>query len=429
MTTPVNIFWFRRDLRLEDNHGLYKACINNTTQPVFIFDTDILKHLDTSDARVTYIYDSLQTIQNTLKPLGKGLKIYCGDVLTCWKSIVQEFNVQSVYTNKDYEPYALQRDKDVSDFLKEQGIDFIKHKDQVIFEEHDIVKSNGAPYTVYTPYKNLWLKTFKPDCIIPFPSETQTHRLLNINTTLPDLKDIGFQRSTIHIRPINFTTLNKYDEVRDFPGLNETSNLSVCLRFGTFSIRKAVDIALKTNHVWLNELIWRSFFMQILFHFPHVVTQPFKPIYKLFPWRNNKNEFKAWCKGETGYPMVDAGMRELNATGYMHNRVRMVCASFLCKHLLIDWRWGEAYFAQKLLDYDLSANNGNWQWAASTGCDSVPYFRIFNPETQIKKFDPNLTYIKRWVDDFEALTYPQPIIPHKEARERCLKTFKDYLNS
>lgn len=426
MKNAINIFWFRRDLRLNDNHGLFKACEAGTTLPIFIFDTDILNHLDHDDARVTYIHQSLQAIQNILNTNGKGLKVYYGNILSCWQVILEEFTVQAVYTNKDYEPYALERDRHVFNLLSAQNIHFHTFKDQVIFEENDILKSNGKPYTVYTPYKNQWLKKLTDKHLNTFPSEKYIYQLLPIHTTLPTLDQLGFKRSKITVKPFNFNSLDVYDKVRDFPALDQTSNLSVFLRFGTFSTRHAIGLALKRNKVWLHELIWRSFFKQILFHFPHVVVKPFKPIYNSFPWLNNESEFEHWCKGTTGYPLVDAGMRELNSTGYMHNRVRMVCASFLCKHLLIDWRWGEAYFAKKLLDYDLSSNNGNWQWAASTGCDSVPYFRIFNPELQIKRFDPDLKYIKQWVNDLNELTYPQPIIDHKHARARCLDRFKTH---
>ncbi len=426
MKTSVRIFWFRRDLRLDDNHGLYKACKDGTTLPVFIFDEAILNQLQEEDARVTYIHKCLQKIQTQLKQFGKGLKVYYGNVLSCWEKILSTYDVETVYFNKDYEPSTIERDKRVVNLLNQSNIPVYQFKDQVVFEEHDILKSNGKPYTVYTPYKNQWLKLFNSEAIKPFPSEAYIHRLMDINTIIPDLSTLGFKHSIVPVKPVYFDALDKYDEVRDFPALNQTSNLSVLLRFGTFSTRKAIDLALRTNKVWLNELIWRSFFKQILFHFPHVVNEPFKPLYSDFPWRNNTDEFAAWCKGETGYPMVDAGMRELNSTSYMHNRVRMVCASFLCKHLLIDWRWGEAYFASKLLDYDLSANNGNWQWAASTGCDSVPYFRIFNPELQIKRFDTDLVYIKQWIKDFNELSYPKPMVEHKVARARCLNLFKEH---
>lgn len=425
----LNIFWFRRDLRLEDNHGLYKACMEGTTLPIFIFDTNILKHLDIHDARVTYIHFALTNLQMQLQAVGKGLKIYYGNVLSSWETILTEYNIRAVYTNKDYEPYALKRDNRVSNLLSNHHIKLYRFKDQVIFEEDDILKSNGKPYTVYTPYKNQWLKQFSDNSSKTFPSEEYIHKLLSINTTIPNLSQLGFRPSNIRVKPFQLRSLKHYDKVRDYPALDQTSNLSVFLRFGTFSIRKAINLALKTNTIWLNELIWRSFFKQILFHFPHVVNKPFKIQYTDFPWRNNEEEFKRWCNGETGYPLVDAGMKELNATGYMHNRVRMVCASFLCKHLLIDWRWGETYFARKLLDYDLSANSGNWQWAASTGCDAVPYFRIFNPETQIKRFDSDLLYIRKWIKNYDKTTYLNPIVDHKMARERCLETFKHYLNN
>ena len=426
MKTPIRIFWFRRDLRLDDNHGLYKACLEGIILPVFIFDEETLKSHDKDSAKITYTHQALQKIQNTLVQLGKGLVIYHGQVISCWEEIIKTYNVEAVYFNKSYEPYSLKKDQYVRDMLNQSGISVHSFKDQVIFEENEILKPNNKPYTVFTPYKNKWLKHFHSDNIKPFPSESYIHNLMNINTAIPSLNSLGFKSSPIRVKPVNFDSLNQYNITRDFPALEQTSNLSVLLRYGTFSIRKAIKMALNTNEIWLKELIWRSFFKQILYHFPHVVNQPFKITYSNFPWRNNINEFNAWCKGETGYLMVDAGMRELNSTGYMHNRARMVCASFLCKHLLIDWRWGEAYFANKLLDYDLSANNGNWQWASSTGCDSVPYFRIFNPERQVKRFDPQLKYIKRWVKDHDQPTYPKPIIEHKVARERCLLAFKQH---
>ncbi|UTD16136.1 deoxyribodipyrimidine photo-lyase [Tenacibaculum mesophilum] len=427
MENKASIFWFRRDLRLEDNKGLYEALQSgNKVVPLFIFDEDILESLPKNDARVTFIYETLQNLDEELKKHQSSLVVKKGKPLAIWKKLTEEFIIEAVYTNKDYEPYATKRDKEVEDFLVSKGIIFNAFKDQVIFEENEVVKNGGTPYTVFTPYKNKWLQNFSEkkdtqDFTIDFANFYQ------FLSEFPSLAFIGFEESTIKVKPYNLSNLDSYDEVRDFPSQDKTSYLSPYLRFGLVSTRKMIRFALKTNQTFLSELIWREFFMQILYHFPKVVTQNFKQKYDAVPWRNNEEEFKKWCEGKTGYPMVDAGMRELNKTGYMHNRVRMITAGFLCKHLLIDWRWGEAYFAEKLLDYDLSANNGNWQWAAGTGCDAAPYFRVFNPESQLKKFDKDLQYVRKWVKDFDELTYPQPMVEHKFARERAINTYKKAL--
>ncbi|WP_437823289.1 cryptochrome/photolyase family protein [Tenacibaculum mesophilum] len=427
MEDKVSIFWFRRDLRLEDNKGLYEALQSgNKVVPLFIFDEDILESLPKNDARVTFIYETLQNLDEELKKHQSSLVVKKGKPLAIWKKLTEEFIIEAVYTNKDYEPYATKRDKEVKDFLVSKGIIFNAFKDQVIFEENEVLKNDGTPYTVFTPYKNKWLQNFSEkkdtqDFTIDFANFYQ------FLSEFPSLAFIGFEESTIKVKPYNLSSLDSYDEVRDFPSQDKTSYLSPYLRFGLVSTRKMIRFALKTNQTFLSELIWREFFMQILYHFPKVVTQNFKQKYDAVPWRNNEEEFKKWCEGKTGYPMVDAGMRELNETGYMHNRVRMITAGFLCKHLLIDWRWGEAYFAEKLLDYDLSANNGNWQWAAGTGCDAAPYFRVFNPESQLKKFDKDLQYVRKWIKDFDELTYPQPMVEHKFARERAINTYKKAL--
>ena len=427
MENKVSIFWFRRDLRLEDNKGLHEALQSgNKVVPLFIFDKDILESLPKNDARVTFIYQMLQKLDKELREYRSSLIIKKGKPLEVWRELIEEYTIQRVYTNKDYEPYAIKRDKEIADFLTSKGIRFNAFKDQVIFEENEVLKNNGTPYTVFTPYKNKWLQNFSEkkdtqDFMIDFVNFYQ------FSSEFPPLASIGFEESTIKVKPYNLSNSDLYDEVRDFPAEDKTSYLSPYLRFGLVSTRKMVRFALTTNETFLSELIWREFFMQILYHFPKVVTQNFKQKYDAVPWRNNKEEFKKWCAGKTGYPMVDAGMRELNETGYMHNRVRMITAGFLCKHLLIDWRWGEAYFAEKLLDYDLSANNGNWQWAAGTGCDAAPYFRVFNPESQLKKFDKDLQYVRKWVKDFDELTYPQPMVEHKFARERAITTYKNAL--
>ena len=389
--------------------------------PIFIFDEAILSELPKNDARVSFIYETLNSINNELLKVGASIKIEKGTVFEVWKALLENFNIKEVYTNKDYEPYAIQREATLQSFFSEEGVSFKTFKDQVIFEEAEIVKEDGLPYTVYTPYKNKWLKQFSESTLDKFPSENYLENLLKENFDFPSLNEIGFQQSEIKVLPYNNRCITDYEKNRDIPSI-ETSNLSVHLRFGTVSIRKLVAFAIKTNATFTSELIWREFFMQILYHFPKVVHQNFREKYNYIPWRNNETEFKLWCEGKTGYPIVDAGMRQLNKTGYMHNRVRMIVASFLTKHLLIDWRLGEAYFAQKLLDFELSANNGNWQWAAGTGCDAAPYFRVFNPTTQQQKFDPDFKYINKWNPNYKSI--PE-IVEHKFARERYLNSVKE----
>ncbi|MDG1528528.1 MAG: deoxyribodipyrimidine photo-lyase [Polaribacter sp.] len=423
----MNIFWFRRDLRLEDNVALFKASLENETViPLFIFDVDIIESLQKDDARISFIYETLKDIDTELKKLNSSLLVKIGKPIEVWKELTSDYNVDKVFFNKDYEPYAITRDLEITQFLNSINTEVCSFKDQVVFEESEIVKNDGLPYTVFTPYKNKWLLQFKD---ILLPENKYSPNFYQFKREFPSLESIGFVESIIKVKPYNLNHLEQYDSIRDFPFIDQTSYVSPYLRFGLISSRKLIKIALKTNATYLSELIWREFFMQILFHFPKVVTENFKSKYNQVEWRNNEAEFQKWCKGETGYPIVDAGMRQLNETGYMHNRVRMITAGFLCKHLLIDWRWGEAYFAEKLLDYDLSANNGNWQWASGTGCDSAPYFRIFNPSEQIKKFDKELKYINTWVKDLNELTYPLPIVEHKFARERALSAYKTGLNN
>ena len=429
MENKVNLFWFRRDLRLEDNIGLHRALQSgNKVVPIFIFDTEIIENLDKKDARISFIYENLESLNKQLNDVGSSLLIKKGNTIDVWEELINDYNIESVFTNKDYEPYAIKRDQIIENLLGSKNINFKTFKDQVIFEENDVLKKDGLPYTVYTPYKNKWLQNFN----IKTDLNNLKIDLLSFykfHSKFPLLIDIGFEKSSVTVKPFNLSYLSDYKNIRDFPAQDKTSYLSPHLRFGSISVRKVVQIALNTDSTFLNELIWREFFMQILFHFPAVVTNNFKRKYDAIAWRNNTDEFDRWCEGNTGYPLVDAGMRQLNATGYMHNRVRMITAGFLCKHLLIDWKWGEAYFAEKLIDYELSANNGNWQWAAGTGCDSAPYFRIFNPEAQLKKFDSKLIYIRTWVTDFDEISYPLPIINHKIARERALMTYKQGLNN
>ncbi|MCH2488878.1 MAG: DNA photolyase family protein [Flavobacteriales bacterium] len=436
MEEPVNIFWFRRDLRLDDNVGFYKALHGqHPVLPIFIFDTEILDELPKDDARVTFIHETLQKMRKTLQADHESsIAMYYGKPLAVFKSVVSEFNVQNVITNHDYEPYATDRDTAVKEFLSEKEIGFHTYKDQVIFEKDEVVKDDGDPYVVYTPYMKTWKAKFEADEHLKIYYTSQHMKNLVAHSRLPNLSlsDIGFTKSSISIPEYDVTptTLDAYKETRDIPAKQGTSRLGPHLRFGTVSIRKMMKkaIAAKNDTFW-EELIWREFFMQILWHFPETVNNAFRKKYDRVSWRNNEAEFEKWKNGMTGYPMVDAGMRQLNKTGYMHNRVRMVVASFLCKHLLIDWRWGEAYFAEKLLDYEQASNVGNWQWAAGSGVDAAPYFRIFNPTTQIEKFDPKKKYLHTWIDELDSNSYPDKMVDHKEARERALSTYKKAVNN
>ncbi len=435
MPDKVSIFWFRRDLRLEDNIGLTKALQGeHSVLPIFIFDKNILDHLESEDARVTFIFETLQKISQKLKnSYQSSLAIFYGSPESIFSELVSKYNIQNVYTNHDYEPYAIDRDSKIKQLLEKNDINFMSFKDQVIFERDEIVKADGNPYVVYTPYKNKWKEKFdRSKLTIHQTSDFLKNLVKDTNLTNISLQDMGFKESTIKVPDYTAspTLIAEYENTRNFPAIDKgTSRLGPHLRFGTVSIRKILLKAIaQKNEVFWSELIWREFFMQILWHFPHTKDKAFKPKYDRIVWRNEEKEFVQWKNGKTGYPLVDAGMRELNETGYMHNRVRMVVASFLCKHLLIDWRWGEAYFAEKLLDYDMSANVGNWQWASGSGVDAAPYFRIFNPTTQITKFDKKLEYINTWVKDLNELTYPQPMVEHKMARERCLQTYKEALD-
>ena len=429
----ISIFWFRRDLRLKDNHGLYRALESGKkVLPIFIFDEDILDLLENkSDKRVDFIVQALQTLNSFLKSKNKGIKIFKGKPLEIYKKLTEKYEIETVYCNEDYEPYAIKRDQEIADFLASKNIAFHQFKDQVIFHKDEIVKADKKPYTVYTPYSKLWLNEFQKVDLQGFPSEKKLDNLLEIPFEEFKIEDIGFQKTDLafEVPEADLHIIKTYEETRNFPAVKGTTQLGVHLRFGTISVRKLAKIAKENNLTFLKELIWREFFMQILYHFPKVVNHSFKSKYDAIPWENNPEFLEKWKAGKTGFPIVDAGMRELNATGFMHNRVRMITASFLIKHLLTDWRIGEAYFAEKLMDYDLSANNGNWQWCASSGCDAAPYFRIFNPDEQQKKFDPDFKYIKKWIPEFGTKYYPKPIVEHKKAREKVLKVYKEALDN
>lgn len=425
----MNVFWFRRDLRLTDNAGLYRALKDGEpVLPIFIFDTNILDDLeDKDDARVHFIYDTLVEMNNELAKHGSTLHIFYSTPEKVFTELSEGYDIGKVFTNTDYESYAIERDSNIIQLLGNKGISFHSYKDQVIFEKGEIVKDSGEPYVVYTPYSRMWKAELNAFYLKEYPVKKYFKNLFQAPVReVPTLQSMGFKESKIPIpsKEVPDSLIKQYEKLRDFPGESATSRLGIHLRFGTISIRQLVSHVKKLSEVFLNELIWREFYHMILSHFPHVSKgEAFKKEYDRIQWRNDEKEFKTWCDGNTGYPLVDAGMRQLNETGFMHNRVRMVTGSFLCKHLLIDWRWGEAYFARKLLDYDFANNNGGWQWTAGSGCDAAPYFRIFNPSMQAEKFDPDLKYIRRWVPEIDSFEYPSPIVEHTFARKRCLEVY------
>lgn len=430
------VFWFRRDLRLYDNAGLYHALrANRAVRCIFIFDTDILDKLELpDDSRVSFIWQQLRALKQQLRQRGSDLQVLHGKPADVWKKLLENDAISAVYANKDYEPDTRRRDQEIAALLMEKGIPMHLYKDHVIFEESEVLSNAGTPYTVFTPYARKWQEQLTRFYLKPYPVEKYLQALEPVSDeyTFPSLEQLGFKPWPGSFPPPEPAdgVLRSYDQTRNFPALeNGTSRLGIHLRFGTLSIRKLAAEALKQNATYLKELIWRDFFIQVLFHFPQVLQHSFRKEYDAIHWRNNETEFERWCRGETGYPLVDAGMRELNASGHMHNRVRMVTASFLCKHLLVDWRWGERYFASRLLDYELASNNGNWQWAAGTGCDAAPYFRVFNPAEQLKKFDPQGIYVRRWVPEFDTISYISPLVEHRFARERALQVYKNALSA
>ena len=429
----VNIFWFRRDLRLDDNAALYYALISeDPVIPVFVFDNEILDKLENKkDSRVTFIHDSLLEMQDKLTKLGSSLLVLNATPDKAFKELVKEYDIVNVFTNRDYEPYATERDENIAELLKQHNITFHLYKDHVILEQKEVVKDDGKPYTVFTPYSKKWKAALTDYQFKSYPTEKYFDNFFKTSPKkIPSLENIGFKKTDQEFpsKSVEAELVKEYAAKRNFPGIRGTSHLGLHLRFGTISIRKLAKYASPKSEIYLNELIWRDFYQMILWNFPQVGKgKSFKPAYDHIKWLDDEVGFKKWCEGQTGYPIVDAGMRELNETGFMHNRIRMVTASFLCKHLLIDWRLGEAYFADKLLDYDLASNNGGWQWAAGSGCDAAPYFRIFNPYLQTKKFDPEFKYIRKWVPEFEEPTYPKPLVEHTFARERCLRVYKEGL--
>ncbi len=424
----VSIFWFRRDLRIDENIALFNALkSNDPIITVFIFDTEIIEELNENDARVGFIHERLMAINDFLLNYNSSIRIFKCSVVEAFEELTKEYEVNKVYINEDYEPYALKRDEQIKLLLNSKGIELDSYTDHVVFKPGTILKDDGKPYTVYTPFKNKWLKHLDNNPFQLLPKANYAN-FVKKTFQFPELAELGFVPSNIKVEDYNLSELDNYEKTREIPSLNATSFLGPHLRFGTISIRTIINQLNATDSVFLSELIWREFFIQIMFHYPNVINENFKVKYNGVVWRNNEKEFDMWCKGETGYPIVDAGMRQLNKTGYMHNRVRMITASFLCKHLLVDWRWGEAYFAEKLLDYELASNNGNWQWVSGTGCDSAPYFRVFSPSAQTLKFDSNFIYIKKWVPEYNELTY-LPMVDHKMARERALTTYKKGLGN
>jgi deoxyribodipyrimidine photo-lyase len=429
------LFWHRRDLRTADNAGLYRALKSgHEVIPVFIFDRSILQQLPENDQRMIFIHRHVAELQREYRQLGTELQVHFGDPVALIPQIAKQSGAVAVYTNRDYEPYALQRDKKIFELLKENNIDFKGYKDHVILEKNEVMKGDGTPYTVYTPYMRRWKETLTDFHLKPYPIEKYTQYLSKATATtiLPTLQELGFEGIQVVDFPaleVPLEILSNYQNTRDIPSINGTSRLSVHLRFGTISIRRLAQIARDTNEKYFNELIWRDFYQMILFHFPHAAENAFKPAYDRIPWSRNEAHFEAWRNGKTGYPLVDAGIRELNATGFMHNRVRMVVASFLTKHLLLDWRWGAQYFAEKLLDFELASNSGGWQWAAGSGCDAAPYFRVFNPKLQLEKFDKELKYTKRWVPEYGTNQYPDPIVDHQTARQKAIDTYQSVLKN
>jgi deoxyribodipyrimidine photo-lyase len=429
----INIHWFRRDLRLDDNHALYQAQQDGqAVLPIFIFDKHILEKLENrDDTRVGFIHNKIKQLKSTFKQMGSDMKVYYGYPEEIWEHLLATYDIAGVYTNEDYEPYAINRDQKIKALCEQRGIGFHSFKDQVLLDFREVLKKDQNPYTVYTPYSKRWREVLGNSSINSFESEEHlAHRVLKTEANdMPSLKEMGFEPSSVQIpdSSIDSSILAAYGKQRDYPAVSGTSRLGIHLRFGTLSIRKALSQAQEYSDKWLSELIWREFYMSILAHFPHVTERSFRPEYDRIEWLNRSKDFDRWKEGQTGYPIVDAGMRELMATGFMHNRVRMITASFLTKHLLIDWRWGEAWFAALLLDFELASNNGGWQWAAGSGVDAAPYFRIFNPYRQTEKFDPQSAYIQKWVPEWKSNNYPKPIVEHSFARKRCLEVYKKAL--
>src|SRR5690554_998289 len=426
------LFWHRRDLRLSDNAGLFAALRKGENdQPIFIFDSNILEDLNSNDQRVLFIYQHIQSLIKLYNQYGRDLWVFFDEPESVFQDLIKKNQVKGVFTNRDYEPYAKSRDEQIEALLQTQEIPFRTLKDHVIFERNEVLKGDGTPYRVFTPYMRQWKTILTPFHLKSYPTEKYIDHLHKTPVSeLISLEKIGFSTEQTQDFPSEKASdkiIRDYQNTRDIPSLLGTTRMSVHLRFGTVSIRELCRQG-RINEKYYNELIWRDFYQMILDHFPNTVDRSFKPQYDSIPWGNNEQHFLSWCEGKTGYPIVDAGMRELNATGFMHNRVRMIVASFLTKHFMTDWRLGEAYFAEKLLDYEMASNVGGWQWAASSGVDAQPYFRVFNPTSQQEKFDPEFKYVKKWVPEFGTINYPAPIVEHKVARQHAIDTYKTALS-
>lgn len=401
---------------------------NQSVLPLFIFDTNVLLELEKDDSRITFIYNEIEKIKKQLAIYGSDIIVEYGEPLNVFKKLIKEYNIKQVYCNKDHEPYGIKRDLKIKDVLEKEGIPLIQHLDHLISDKDTVLKPDSNPYNVFTHYKNRFKQLIGNDKYKEYDVGLYKNNFLQIsnNVKLLPLEYFGFKKTNTIFPPgsIDVEIIQKYHFTRDMPSLSGTSKLGIHLRFGTISIRELFRIAVDLNSIFLDELIWREFYAMILMHYPDVVYNSFKKKYDEIQWLNNEADFEAWKNGQTGYPFVDAGMRQLNESGFMHNRLRMVTASFLTKHLLIDWRWGEAYFAKKLLDYELSSNNGGWQWSAGSGCDAAPYFRIFNPSLQQKRFDPKVEFIQKWVSEYKTPSYPKPIVEHEFAVSRCKSVYR-----
>jgi len=426
----ITIFWHRRDLRFADNAGLAAALQSgHPVLPLFIYDQTILEKLPPDDARLTFIFDQVERLAHEAREAGGGFLARYGKTEAVFEALLKAYDVAAVYTNEDYEPYATERDAVIAKLVEKHGAEFKAFKDQVIFAKDEVLTKNGKPSKVFGAYSKAWQAKVTPDDFKPHPS-ARLFKKENLaspqkgDASRPTLKEMGFERHEqwtppAHLPPAK--VVENYDQVRDLPAEKRgTTRLSVHLRFGTVSIRQLMQQAQELNNKLLNELIWRDFFMMLLWHFPNTATEAYDPKMRHLPYRDDEAQYRAWCEGRTGYPLVDAGMRQLNATGYLHNRARIATAGFLVKQLFIDWKLGEHYFSEKLLDYDMSNNVGNWQWMAGTGAVAAPWFRVYSPDSQQQQYDPDYEYVKQWVPEFGTDKYPAPIVDHKFGRERAL---------
>lgn len=430
---PINVVWLRRNLRIEDNPIIQKAAKDDL--PIlllFIFDKNILSKLAKDDARVDFIHRTLEKLRTQLQSYKASILCVHGFPDEIIRKLIKSVRINAIFHAEDFEPAAKLRDDKIKEIAQESGIAVYTALDHVIFHPSSVLNKQGRPYLVYTPYYRAWKEKFVQNLDFLCQQKSNEFQGIEADFDIPTLKEIGFAPTPIALpqATVDRTLMETYKERRDFPAQDAASRLGLHLRFGTISpLQLALEAAKTTDDTFLKQLIWREFFIQIMYHFPESMNAAFKPAYRNMPWRFDEGQFDRWKAGQTGIPIVDAGMRELIATGTMHNRVRMIAASWLTKNLLIDWRLGERYFAEKLLDFELASNVGNWQWVAGTGVDAAPYFRIFNPHSQAKKFDPQGAYIRKWVPEFDSLTYTAPMIDYKASRERCLAFYKEHVTT